>query len=419
MPDIPEPVLTGGEQTMKLQFGNNAFCGRFDWYEWGAPEYVGAESIVRAVRDMTGAKKRLTGVRVIGAACNMTCSAMARYEHEHAVRRGTARSEDALKKARRHLMIPRTVHLCEPFILDFEGGTSLEFHPGENLRARISVNAVPRQCMEGLNTPNFDADMFFGQYMRGRYLQDFFIVEKKESDTLYRLSGNELDMKTHSHTGYRYVFRFSDSAALVVDSSCGWYALSLSGSMEASQMPYLRFRAMALPVRQPLLCHGVCGDGSFFLVYGTEPGQGLCGSVSDSVSFSMDEEVLDCYLYPFLEKWHDPSLNERNPDYQKAGFDWYGSNFYDRKTVQTMLSDIKNEVDALREHGDSPFFRQHMALLEEMSWRPSWLSCADLSDMTPDRERARTISFFERFSTRMEGLLRALPDDCMIDVLGP
>ena len=168
---------------MKLQFGNNAFCGRFDWYEWCAPEYVGAESIVRAVRDMTGAKKRLTGVRAIGAACNMTCSAMARYEHEHAGRRGTARSEDALKEARRHLMIPRTVHLCEPFILDFEGGTSLEFHPGENLRARISVNAVPRQCMEGLNTPNFDADMFFGQYLKGRYLQDF-LLWKRRSRTL-------------------------------------------------------------------------------------------------------------------------------------------------------------------------------------------------------------------------------------------
>ena len=45
----------------------------------------------------------------------------------------------------------------------------------------------------------------------------------------------------------------------------------------------------------------------------------------------MDEEVLDCYLYPFLEKWHDSSLNERDSDDEKAGFDWYGSNLYGRK----------------------------------------------------------------------------------------
>ena len=75
--------------------------------------------------------------------------------------------------------------------------------------------------------------------------------------------------------------------------------------------------------------------------------------------------MLDCYLYPFLEKWHDSSLNERDSDDEKAGFDWYGSNLYGRKVVQTMLSDIKNEVDTLRKHGDSPFFRQHMSMLEK------------------------------------------------------
>ena len=405
---------------MNLTFGNNAFRGRFDWYEWSAPEYRGAEEILRAVRKLAGTGKRLTGVRVIGAACNMTCSALENYEYEHAVRSGTVRSKEGMRDVRRHLMIPQAVRLCEPFVLDFEGGTSLEFHPGGDLSARISVNAVPRQCMEGLNTPNFDADRLFGQYVRGRKLQDFFLAEKKETVTSCRLSGDELDSKTHSDIEYRYVFRFSDRIDLMVGTtSGGGYRLALAGSMEEFRMPYLKFRATARCVYQPFLCHGVCGEDPFFLVYGTESEQRSCARVSDAFSFSMDEEVLDCYAYPFFEKWYDPSLNERDPDFEKRAFDWYGSNRYGRETVRAMLRDMRNEVVMLREDGDSPFFRQHMAMLEKGPWLPSWLPRGDLSEMTPDRERVRTISFFERFSTRMEGLLRALPDDCVIEVLGP
>lgn len=405
---------------MKLQFGNNTFCGRFDWYEWSAPEYRGAEEILRAVRKLAGTGKRLTGVRVIGAAFNMTCSALESYEHEHAVRSGTVRTEAGLREARLHLMIPRAVHLCEPFMLDFEDGTSLEFHPGSDLSARISVNAVPRQCMEGLNTPNFDADRLFGQHMKGRKLQDFFIAEKKETVTSYRLSGNEPDSQIHNDIEYQYVFRFSDLTELMVSTtSGGGYRLSLAGSMAELRMPYLKFRAMARPVYQPFLYHGVCGEEPFFLVYGTELEQRGCGRAADAFSFSMDDEVLDCYMYPFFEKWYDPSFNERDPDFEKQGFDWYGSNCYGRKAVQAMLSDMRNEVVRLRESGDSPFFRRHMGVLENRRWLPSWLSGGDLSEMTPDRERARTISFFERFATRMEGLLRALPEDCVIEVLGP
>lgn len=218
---------------MNLTFGNNAFRGRFDWYEWSAPEYRGAEEILRAVRKLAGTGKRLTGVRVIGAACNMTCSALENYEYEHAVRSGTVRSKEGMRDVRRHLMIPQAVRLCELFVLDFEGGTSLEFHPGGDLSARISVNAVPRQCMEGLNTPNFDADRLFGQYVRGRKLQDFFL--------------------------------FSDRIDLMVGTtSGGGYRLALAGSMEEFRMPYLKFRATARSVYQPFLCHGVCGEDRFF-----------------------------------------------------------------------------------------------------------------------------------------------------------
>ena len=405
---------------MKLAFGNNAFCGRFDWYEWSAPEYRGAEEILRTVRKLADTEKRLAGVRVIGAACNMTCSALESYEYEHAVSAGTAHSEAAIREYLRHLMIPRTVRLCEPFVLDFEDGTSLEFHPGRDLSARISVNAVPRHCMEGLNTPNFDADRLFGQYIRGRKLQDFFIAEKKESVTRYGLSGGEQYAETHKGITYRYVFRFSDRIELMVSTmSGGGYRLSLTSSMEELRMPYLRFRDMAQPVYQPFLCHGVCGEEPFFLVFGTESGQTGCGRVSDTVSFSMSAEVLNCYLYPFFEKWYDPSLNERDSDYEKNGFEWYGSNRYGREDVQAILRDMKSEMVTLREEGDSPFFRQHLAMLEKGPWLPSWLPRGDLSEMTPDRERVRIISFFERFSTRMEGLLRALPDDCVIEVLGP
>ena len=417
--DIRKGMPSRGGKTMKLQFGNNAFCDRFDWYEWSAPEYRGAEEILRAVRKLAGTGKRLTGVRVIGAAFNMTCSALESYEHEHAVRSGAALREAGLREVRRNLVIPRAVRLCEPFVLDFEDGTSLEFHPGSDLNARISVNAVPRQCMEGLNTPNFDADRLFGQHVKGRKLQDFFIAEKKETITSYRLSGNEPDSQIHDDIEYQYVFRFSDLTELMVSTTSGGYRLSLSGAMKEFLMPYLRFRAVARPVHQPFLCHGVCGDASSFLVCGIESGQRICGRISDAVSFSMDEEVLDCYMYPFFQKWYDPSLNARDPDYEKQGFDWYGSNRYGRKTVQAMLRDMKNEVVTLREYGDSPFFRQHMAMLEKGPWLPSWLPRGDLSEREPDRERARTISFFERFSTRMEGLLRALPEDSVIEVLGP
>ena len=198
---------------MSLRFDNNEFHERF---ARSAP-CTGADAVLEALYARDFRKKRLKGVRVVGAARNMTREAFREYEKRSGHDRGpdgAARESDF----RRFLNIPHSVMLCEPFILDFDDGTALEFHPGEGLSARMGWNLIPPSCTEGLNRPNFRPGLLFTSYFAGRSLQRIFLREESSAVRQYVCSGGRVESSQKEGSVVRYVFCFSPDETLTATS---------------------------------------------------------------------------------------------------------------------------------------------------------------------------------------------------------
>lgn len=90
--------------------GKNNFGSRFNPYRWSAPVYENPDELIEAIQSARFLSKRLKSVRVIGEArpCFKT------------KRAGSA----PLDETRVNCFEAR-----EPFIFDFEDGSSLEFWP--------------------------------------------------------------------------------------------------------------------------------------------------------------------------------------------------------------------------------------------------------------------------------------------------
>lgn len=114
---------------------------------------------------------------------------------------------------------------------------------------------------------------------------------------------------------------------------------------------------------------------------------------------------------PFWERRFEPERNARE-GWEAKGFDFYGCNDYGRSAVQAMLSDIRTAISALRAGQQIPLRKR---LLEQARR-------GELPPGAPPAEAelpAGAVNVYERFLTRMEGLMNALPENCIIHVTGP
>ena len=367
---------------MVLSLGNDVFHGRFDWYAWSAPACEGAEAVLKALSVQDFRKKRLKGVRVVGAARNMSGEALRECEEKF----GQAAASG--EGFRRFLRLPHSVTLCEPFILDFDDGTALEFLPGEGISARIGRNRIPPSCTEGLNRPNFRPERFFTPYLAGQRLENVFLEEESSVLRQYAYSGGKVESSRREGLVVRYEFLFSSHKALTVTTEGGgWYELSF-GRGEAASLPYLKFFSASLGMDQPLLCHGGSGEEPCFLLCAEAPTGSGMSSIPD---ISMNEDVLETYLLPFLERRFEPELNVCEA-WEPEGFDFYGSNYYAKETVRDMLSDIRTAVSALR-RGEETLLRKR--LLEKV---PDVLCRMPVGTPSEEAFPAVAVNFYEPFS---------------------
>lgn len=386
---------------------------RFDWYAWPAPTHVGAEAILRSFALAASARKRLRRLRIIGAALELDCSRLEASGAGQNPGGGLCRDAGAGKAALRGLKVPHAVSLCEPVVFEFEDGSGLAFQPGWPDCARTGWNSIPAACTEGLNRQNVDSDRLFGRYLQGSWLQDMRVETQIVTLTRARLS-DPGRCHTSATTIWRYVFVFANHARLVatVDGG-GWYGLSLITAEGGGTLPYPLFRAAARPVVQPLLCHGGCGEDAFS-VYVRTGGAAL--AARPEPSFSVDVDVVESCLYAALEQYVMPQACAAEGS---AGrFDWYGSNLYSRDATSRLAAALRAQAAALRRGEDTGAFRTLLRLAEG-ACRPSWLPLprggAALS--RPDL-RASLAGFYDRFCTRLEALIRILPEDGALEFLG-
>ena len=149
--------------------GKNNFGSRFNPYRWSAPVYENPDELIEAIQSARFLSKRLKSVRVIGEArpCFKT------------KRAGSA----PLDETRVNCFEAR-----EPFIFDFEDGSSLEFWPQGRDYVRMACSSIPNRIENGLsfNTPTFQE--FFisvlGENWQGYELKDFEVISLKYANGL-------------------------------------------------------------------------------------------------------------------------------------------------------------------------------------------------------------------------------------------
>jgi len=146
----------------------------------------------------------------------------------------------------------------------------------------------------------------------------------------------------------------------------------------------------------------------------------------ESAEISIEEDDVDQYLTPFLDKYFDNELeaNKKRIDYCSdadnisyvCGFEWYIThNFYTHNSIKNMLNDIRDTMNALSSGRKNEFTDK---LKEKRGWATFQLCYAKgwteeqikkYNDNRPkedDTEVKLIIDFYERFIYRMEYMIK-------------
>lgn len=145
------------------------------------------------------------------------------------------------------------------------------------------------------------------------------------------------------------------------------------------------------------------------------------------VGISIEEDDLNQYLIPFLDKHFDDELeaNKKRDYYQDdddeqpsytSGFEWYSTyNFYTYSSIKNMLNDIRDTMNALSSRRKNEFTDKlkekrgfaTCKLIYAKGWTEEEIK--EYNDNRPkedDTEVELIIDFYERFIYRMEYMMK-------------
>ena len=162
--------------------GNNQFDNRFDFFEWSAPYYNSPNEVMLAIMELPIIGKTVKDIKVIGFVDNPTAT-QAALLGETLVNAGIE-LEDCWWENYTNLanvLIPWEVEACEPIQLIFDDNTTLEILPTERGGARIAMNSIPVEIVDGLNQSNFIANKYFAEII-GKTLESFNISVKNTQE---------------------------------------------------------------------------------------------------------------------------------------------------------------------------------------------------------------------------------------------
>lgn len=148
--------------------------------------------------------------------------------------------------------------------------------------------------------------------------------------------------------------------------------------MGTERISYKRVKEVKKESDGPLITNGRDSGGNFWIVGINKNGERKSDIPKLSCfGMSIEEDNVKEYLYDFLLKYFDRSVQERD-EYDREGFDFYGVNLYTFETMRKMLDDIYKTM----------------------------------------KTNPKGLHFYERFCARMESMLK-IPGDDMISFAGP
>ena len=313
-----------------------------------------------------------------------------------------------------NILLPCRVRICEPFILIFDDGTTLELMPVDGDSLMIGYNSIPAELTDGVNERNFDPNALFYRIFCNK-ISDISIqtrITTSESGTYEFV--NERSNKT-------FQFRLSGQWGFMIRQSWdGWFDVILTDQNyaadlgnEAATITYGELKKAAFNNDQIVIVAGH-DSSSYFWIMPVKLNDDVSLRLPDRVDEFRDEEIsieeddVNTYLYYFLNKYFDENISYDGyrDEYCGNGLEWnLEYNLYAVDAIRDMLSEIERVSKLLAEKNDSKE-------LDAFKSTPRYKFVAD--------DIAKAVSFYDRFIFRMNTMIENWPEGYeYVSFMGP
>ena len=155
---------------------------RFDRYTWRPEICNTAKDIYRILTSLDTKNKKIKRIVPIGMAENMKRDG---YEWKYReILLGIGMTNEQLQSYpyAAQVLFPCELHLCEPVIILFDDGSTLEMKPNGGSALLVAANQISPDTVCGTNEPNFDPNILFDS-LRGCSIEDIRILRNVAVDS--------------------------------------------------------------------------------------------------------------------------------------------------------------------------------------------------------------------------------------------
>lgn len=404
---------------MILMPGKNDFNGRFNWYRWSAPVCENPKELIETIQNSGMLGKKLRSVRVIGETLPRLAA-------------------DAMRGEQPQEAVINCLKAFEPFIFEFEDGSTLDFLPQGHLHSRLGFSSIPSGVRDGLTfaTPSFQHFFYKAadQIWKGAVFSDIEVQTVKKESRIYserKVSEREEEYEVR----YRFHFKeayencSSDSTLifeLISEVEHNEYLVSLGGGWSRLWVgaDWLKAQDGALG-RKKHNCWSMVPYGGFLRIYP------LDDENAHDIRWGEDEKdhsPFECFIFrqavlcvegegvpvcleDILSRRYDPSIN---CDYGlEPGYEHYGENLYSFAVMKGVLNDVRGYIDRIK---NGPLFGKDAELI--LRWANGYPFYGK-GDSDLNEAGKLLIDFLDQFCQAVEGMMSVCPHFKTIMVMGP
>ena len=368
----------------------------FDWHDWKYSVCRTPEEVRNLLELHHILGKRISAVHAIGAMCEPDP-----WFKAYPILEAAGVPLDVMSNRYPYMddiLLPVEAELCEPVIIVFEDGTTLDLQARYGKELRVSVNEIGSDVCDGTNHSNFDAESLFSS-LSGHAIRDVAYYLRRTEHRSARSS------RTESREAILWHFELDDDRGFSIRSDAiydSWYRFGITEQHHFAEFGYeiarcaLRdWRRAVRPVSQVEIIEGHDSGGYFWImpVRQTEQREKAPWGVMEyrAEEISIEELDVNDYLRDYLDKYFDSDFPYtcRSED-SGRGFEWYLEyNLYTYETMRRMLQEMERDAE-------------QTAVEAELSE----------SDMV-------RVDFHRRFIHRMRRMMENAPEYDLISFMGP
>lgn len=390
---------------------------RFDIHKWKPTECRNVEEIEAALRKFNAIGKKIVSLRTIGAAENFND-----YGYDDEIS-WVKNCEEEQKQCVNNTMLPLRAILNEPVIFEFEDDSTLEIMSKGKGTLLIASNQIPHGIKDGINSSNFNSEMFFGRIKNSSLTGQ--VSEHTSEEHSYYFTSETVEY------GF-YLNRDSVKQNLYVAVSCVYryankeFVLSMNKKTSQSDNSCIKISATeyknaSYNSNQVIIYEGKM-MGGYFDIYPINrkgkheyPPLGKYEIYKDLLN--INDIDINCYLTYFLEKYFDEDYDygEMRMENSKGFYPYLEFNLYSYYTMRKMIADMRLYADMLENDFDNPALDS----LKTYFYYQSERKTANEKQEKIKQHTSLAIDFYRRLSARLEAMMKNAPDYKFICFFGP